>query len=185
MAGEEVMKLVGRWLQLPAPGETGEMTGEAAGKLRDRMLDLARADGGSFVGAVLSDPREVESLVKLRGDHPACFSGLLEKLTELPGLNRAAATRLEKGIVQESKRRRNQPVERPKYLMDDGATYFCGGEDEPPTLLANFTAKIAREIIKDDGVEQQRFYDVELDVSGEKLKCSCKATDFGSMSWIR
>ena len=50
--------------------------------------------------------------------------------------------------------------------------------------VTNFTARIVRHIIMDDGEEERREFGVEAEVAGQKLAFSISAAEFGRMGWV-
>ena len=52
------------------------------------------------------------------------------------------------------------------------------------TLVANFRARIVRDIIRDDGAQQQRDFYVEAELGGRTLGFAMPAAEFGRMGWV-
>jgi hypothetical protein len=52
------------------------------------------------------------------------------------------------------------------------------------TVVANFNARIVRDIILDDGEEQRRHFGVEAELGGARLAFSVSAAEFGGMGWV-
>jgi hypothetical protein len=50
--------------------------------------------------------------------------------------------------------------------------------------LANFSARIVRDLILEDGAETRREFGLEADVGGEKLAFLVSAAEFGRMGWV-
>ncbi|MCW8139542.1 MAG: DUF927 domain-containing protein [Planctomycetota bacterium] len=50
--------------------------------------------------------------------------------------------------------------------------------------LSNFRARIIAETIVDDGVEEQRHYEIDATVNGGTLHLRVPASEFGSMTWV-
>lgn len=52
------------------------------------------------------------------------------------------------------------------------------------TRLTNFKAKIITETVIDDGVSQQRQYEIEATVMGETMTARIPASEFASLAWV-
>jgi len=52
------------------------------------------------------------------------------------------------------------------------------------TALSNFTARIVRDILRDDGAEQQREFGIEAELGGERVAFVLPAAEFGRMGWV-
>jgi len=52
------------------------------------------------------------------------------------------------------------------------------------TSIANFTARIVTDIIRDDGEEESRDFGVEADLCGRKLVFAVRASEFSRMGWV-
>ena len=52
------------------------------------------------------------------------------------------------------------------------------------TSIANFTARIVADLIRDDGDEQRRDFRVEAEVDGQRLVFDVAAAEFGRMGWV-
>jgi hypothetical protein len=52
------------------------------------------------------------------------------------------------------------------------------------TPVANFSARIVRDLILDDGDEQERHFSLEAELSGQTVCCSVSATEFSRMGWV-
>ena len=52
------------------------------------------------------------------------------------------------------------------------------------TTLANFNARIVRDLILDDGEEQRREFGLEAEVGGQKFVFVVPAAEFGRMGWV-
>jgi hypothetical protein len=51
-------------------------------------------------------------------------------------------------------------------------------------LIANFTARIVTDIIRDDGDEERRDFGVEAELGGRRLVFAVPAAEFGRMGWV-
>jgi hypothetical protein len=58
------------------------------------------------------------------------------------------------------------------------------GEELIPMPLANFDARITSEIVKDDGTEQRRFYEITATYKENSYTFQVAATEFGSLNWV-
>jgi hypothetical protein len=58
------------------------------------------------------------------------------------------------------------------------------GDQLVPTPLANFDARIVAELIKDDGIEQTRFYEILATHNNSSYSFQVRATEFDSLNWI-
>ena len=53
-----------------------------------------------------------------------------------------------------------------------------------PTLLTNFSAAIAADVVEDDGSgEIRRVFEVAVQLAGATVRCSVAATHFAGMQW--
>lgn len=52
------------------------------------------------------------------------------------------------------------------------------------TPLTNFTARIVRDILRDDGEHERREFGIEAELGGSKLTFSLSAAEFGRMNWV-
>ena len=52
------------------------------------------------------------------------------------------------------------------------------------TALTNFTARIVRDILRDDGQQERREFGIEAELAGSKLTLSLSAAEFGRMNWV-
>ena len=52
------------------------------------------------------------------------------------------------------------------------------------TQIANFTARIDRDIIVDDGLQQSRYVGIHAELDGELISASLQASDFNRMGWV-
>jgi hypothetical protein len=58
------------------------------------------------------------------------------------------------------------------------------GDQLVATPLANFDARIVSELVKDDGTEQTRFYEIMATHNGSPYTFHVRATDFDSLHWV-
>lgn len=72
-----------------------------------------------------------------------------------------------------------------EYEVSAGGTYWRrhAGDDDYFVKLANFSAKITREIIHDDGAEQTRFFEMTADCGGRIGTVTISAARFQTMNW--
>jgi hypothetical protein len=52
------------------------------------------------------------------------------------------------------------------------------------TPLANFTARIASDILRDDGEQERREFGIEAELGGYKVVFPLTAAEFGRMNWV-
>src|ERR1019366_5438673 len=52
------------------------------------------------------------------------------------------------------------------------------------TPLANFTARIVGDILRDDGEQERREFGMEADIGGCKVAFPISAVEFGRMNWV-
>lgn len=72
----------------------------------------------------------------------------------------------------------------PYVETEDGIVWNKHTKDGPvPTLLANFRARIVSNLIRDDGVEQQRVLEIEAGVRGRTTRVSLPSAEFVGMNW--
>lgn len=72
------------------------------------------------------------------------------------------------------------------YFVRDGCTYWrkVSSEGTVDVLLANFSARIVREIRKDDGVEVSIEYEIKALVDGTEVTHMVQARAFPAMTWV-
>jgi hypothetical protein len=72
------------------------------------------------------------------------------------------------------------------YFESDGSTYYMKVTERGqfPVLLANFTARIEREVQLDDGVERTTQFDMLLQCQGRTKRESIPAARFPGFSWV-
>ena len=69
-----------------------------------------------------------------------------------------------------------------QYVSNDEGTFTVIGT--ATTTLANFGAKIVREVIEDDGLTEARYLDIECLQNGETLEVTVPSEQFQSMNWV-
>ena len=85
---------------------------------------------------------------------------------------------------------KERAIERGKNGHDYEATEFGVFWNKPSrdggtwVRLANFTARIAAEIIEDDGVENRRAFEIEATLKGQSHRFVIPAADFPAMNWV-
>lgn len=63
-------------------------------------------------------------------------------------------------------------------------TYPTRNGDEAETRLTNFTARIAADTIRDDGVETSHVFEIEANLAGRQFRFPVAAAQFGGMNWV-
>ena len=74
-----------------------------------------------------------------------------------------------------------------RFIEHDGGVYevHCSRDGEQTeTPLANFTARIAAELLVSDGVEEHREFRVQACVAGQEHSCDVSASSFYNMDWV-
>jgi hypothetical protein len=74
-----------------------------------------------------------------------------------------------------------------RYTIREGGMVRCeqlGKGRARFTPVANFTARIVRDLIIDDEAEPRREFSVEADLEGQRLSFPVPAADFGRMAWV-
>jgi hypothetical protein len=73
----------------------------------------------------------------------------------------------------------------PYFMTDDAIVWNKPTHDGPvPTMLATFRAQITAEVIRDDGVEVARSYEIEGNAAGRpSRRFAIPATSFAAMNW--
>jgi len=71
------------------------------------------------------------------------------------------------------------------YLEEDGCLWWRRHtrDGEVPTRLTNFSARIVGELVRDDGVETQRLFEIEAGLNGRTSRFSLSASKFMRMDW--
>src|SRR5580693_49272 len=59
-----------------------------------------------------------------------------------------------------------------------------GNGIEKSTAVANFTARIVRDLILDDGEEQRREFELEANLGEQKVGFSLPVAEFSRMGWV-
>jgi hypothetical protein len=79
------------------------------------------------------------------------------------------------------------PTPRSPYEQRDGAMFrrerLQNGRIRY-TPLANFTARIVSDILRDDGEQERREFGIEAELGGSKLIFPLSAAEFGRMNWV-
>lgn len=73
-----------------------------------------------------------------------------------------------------------------QYIIDPDGTYYLRPTKNGPVLvqLANFSARIVRELIRDDGAERQLVFEIAGELSGKPLpRLAVPAHKFAAMAW--
>ncbi|MBA4016462.1 MAG: hypothetical protein C0483_04680 [Pirellula sp.] len=181
LIGDDVVKLVAKWLHI---ARAGTMSHAASSTDVDELLEQARTTPTTFVADVLKDCTKVQKLVAMHKKTPALFSSLCVSLTTVQGLEKAGVATFRQAIVAEAKPRAKSKGTESRYQATDEGMFMLVGEEEAPKRLANFNAKVTNEIVYDDGVEQQRFFELEVSLNGRTITCTCSANDFAGMNWV-
>lgn len=181
LIGDDVVKLVVKWLHI---ARAGTMSHAASSTDVEKLLEQARKTPATFVSDVLKDCTMVQKLVDMHKKTPALFSSLCLSLTAVPGLEKDGVATLRRAIVAEAKPRSKSNGTDSRYQATGEGMFMLVGEDEAPKRLANFNAKVVNEIVYDDGVEQQRYFDLEVTLNGRTISCTCSASDFAGMNWV-
>jgi len=71
------------------------------------------------------------------------------------------------------------------YLEEDGCLWWRRHtrDGEVPTRLTNFSARIVGELVRDDGAETQRLFEIEAGLNGRTSRFSLSASKFMRMDW--
>ena len=72
-----------------------------------------------------------------------------------------------------------------QYEATSGGLFWWRNRDQDaaPTRLTNFDARIALEIVKDDGLERRRFYEIQTTLDGSASAFQVPAAQFHAMNW--
>ncbi len=70
------------------------------------------------------------------------------------------------------------------YFVRDGGIWFVAGDDKPDQMLTNFTARISKNQMLDDGAETQCRYEVTAVVDGKSRVIQVPASKYSEMGWI-
>lgn len=178
--GDEAMRLVSKWLGLQTEGQTHE----TALELVDSLLAQARVAPSTFVADTLKNPAILPRLVELRTREPALVDSLTTSLKSIDGIRKQDAETLRKAIRDQARISKPQATVTEKYFSNKDGTFMRAGSDGFDLRLANFSPRIAREIIYDDGVEQQRHFEIEVELKDRSITCTCPAGEFGTMNWV-
>ncbi|MGA2253366.1 MAG: hypothetical protein ABSG53_01790 [Thermoguttaceae bacterium] len=81
----------------------------------------------------------------------------------------------------QSKKGKGEPAYR---LMPDGLYRVVGKKEEDLQRLTNFPAKIVKELIVTDGVDETREFEIEAKVAGETKLVNVTAAEFEPLSWV-
>jgi hypothetical protein len=66
----------------------------------------------------------------------------------------------------------------------DGGIWFVAGDDKPDQILTNFTARISKNQMLDDGVETQHRYEITATVDGKQRVIQMPAGKYSEMGWV-
>jgi hypothetical protein len=70
-----------------------------------------------------------------------------------------------------------------KYFENEHGLWRIRGSDRTPLRLTNFTARIARQVVEDDGAEQKMALEISVTRSGRQRTLIITAAEFGEMKW--
>lgn len=70
------------------------------------------------------------------------------------------------------------------YFVRDGGIWFVAGDDKPDQILTNFTARISKNQMLDDGVETQHRYEITATVDGKQRLIQVPAGKYSEMGWV-
>jgi len=136
-----------------------------------RMVAFLEGRGGRVM--VLQLPAGPEG-AKVGADDYLAQGHTLEDLTALA----ASPERLEKPPAKLS----------PQYIVEDGRVCWLKNSPDGPTEvpLCNFTAKVTRDILRDNGLERNRYFRIEGQLgSGETLEpIESTSANFNSLNWV-
>jgi len=114
------------------------------------------------------------------------YAKAVDALTKTKGLG--LRIRQLEDIVKEARRHRGRSWGEgsiPYRATDEGMVWDrAAGGEVFPTPLTNFSASITREIVKDDGVEEQRLFEIEAVRNGQKRPITVPAGKFSQMGWV-
>ena len=68
--------------------------------------------------------------------------------------------------------------------MPDGLYRVVGKKEGDFQRLTNFPAKIVKELVVTDGVDETREFEIEATVGGQTRRITIAATEFESMAWV-
>ncbi len=78
----------------------------------------------------------------------------------------------------------DEPGAGPYRETEDGIVWLRQTRDgEIPTPLTNFTARVTGQIVRDDGAETQRLFEIEANLHGRRSRFAIPSTSFNGMSW--
>ncbi|TKJ32881.1 MAG: hypothetical protein CEE38_21920 [Planctomycetes bacterium B3_Pla] len=113
-------------------------------------------------------------------------TGLVEDQIESEFLRRLAL------LLQDNKEAESEPAETalrkardiPYGEDNDGIFWLKSTKDGSVTIpLTNFTAKITRDILSDDGVEESHLLEIEASLKGRQRRFMLSASKFSGMAW--
>lgn len=72
------------------------------------------------------------------------------------------------------------------FVTDEGTFWNKPTKDGPKVVrLANFSARIVRQSLLDDGLESELHYELEVSLNGSQRSVSVSAAAFGAMGWTQ
>lgn len=179
--GDDSVKLIVKWLDIK--NFVAKRRPQLADEV-ERFVEQAGKSPATFVADILKNEVAVGRLVELHQSAPALFTSLLASLEAVKGIGKPGSTSIRQAIVAEAKRPATKPTSGGRFEANDEGTFLITDSEKPPKRLANFGAKVTNEIIYDDGVEQQRYFEVEVQLKGRTIRCNCSAAEFAGMGWV-
>jgi hypothetical protein len=169
-----------------AGGDSAEDESEAAAAIRDAMVDAQVAGSAApiYDAAHHFANLDARSTAKIRAELKAWkrATGIDLDLTDLRAVRREAIrdNRAENPMIQSAEDPAASYLETPSGLIwrkptRDGYT---------DVLLSNFTARVTREIVRDDGAERELIFELVIKRGSQDRRVSVPATKFAAMEWV-
>jgi hypothetical protein len=150
-------------------------------------LDVGRSNRGKFPVSLRRE-KDVVVTGQVNPHNGVEIDNFIERACDsLPGLE-AQRKELRQQLLNLAKpvgTRRPQPHEHP-YINSQGGIHWLKltSEFEALVPLTNFTAQILGDIVRDDGTEQNTFFQIEAVLGGRSTTFTVPAGRFSSMSWV-
>ena len=149
----------------------------------DGLVEKSASDPGAAF-----TPDALERLAALKQENRAAFEALRARLKRAG----CRVTALDEALAEESgdcRRGASQTAERegpPPYETRSGGIFWIKETKDGPVSipLTNFSAVIASDVERDDGVERNRYFEMQAELGGRQHKFDVPATEFSGMSWV-
>lgn len=184
--GAKIIGLVEKWMKLRRIGRFGSSSTVSIAEALSALESLGRQaaqEPDQFVARILSERASLDQVVTVASQDSARYEAWILNLAtaKVPAKDLAVLKKEVSAARRKQEPTSTAPID-PYTVTADGI--FEHGPYGGTKQLANFTAKITREIIEDDGVEQTRAVKLEVRMREKQFECLVSIADFKSGNWI-